>query len=65
MHRGRHWRTIGLIHLRSTGLGVQPTIVSRTVFRMLVRKHTRLRVVLTARQARPGYIAGFSNVIHR
>ncbi|MGZ4358323.1 MAG: hypothetical protein ACXVZW_00930 [Gaiellaceae bacterium] len=65
LRQGRHWRTIGLIRLRRTGLGSPPTIVSRTVFRVLVRSGARLRVMITARQAGPGYITGSSNIVRR
>jgi hypothetical protein len=44
--------------------GVDPTITSRAMFRMRSHHHRmRMRVVLTTRQAAPGYITGFSNAV--
>ena len=58
----RHrWVGVRRIHLRATGLGVEPTEVSRAAFRMPGQRGRVLRVVLPNRQAGPGYLRGVSN----
>jgi hypothetical protein len=61
----RHtWVGMRRIRFTRSVQGVDPTITSRAAFRM--RSHhrrMRIRVVLTTRQAAPGYITGFSNSV--
>ena len=61
----RHaWVGMRPVRFTRSGQGVDPTITSRAAFRM--RSHhrrMRIRVILTTRQAAPGYITGFSNSV--
>lgn len=61
-NRSRHrWVGGRRIYLRATGLGVEPTEVSRATFRMRGQRGRVLRVVLPNRQTGPGYLRGVSN----
>jgi len=57
----QRWIGVRRIYLRATGLGVEPTEVSRVTFRMRAPRGRLLRVVLPSRQAGPGYLQGVSN----
>jgi hypothetical protein len=59
---GRHqWIGVRRIYLRGTGLGGEPTEISRITFRLRAPRGRLLRVVLPSRQASPGYLRAVSN----
>ena len=64
----RRWVRVRFVVLRSGGtttLPLNPTVVSRAVFRSRVRAGTRVRVVLGQTQVGGCYAPGLSNVVRR
>jgi hypothetical protein len=58
----RHaWVGVRIFFFRSAVAGISPTMTSRAVFR--TRLAVRIRVLIPRSQARPGYIAGYSNSV--
>jgi hypothetical protein len=52
---------VRIFFFRSAVAGISLTMTSRAVFR--TRLAVRIRVVIPRSQARPGYIAGYSNSV--
>jgi hypothetical protein len=62
----RHrWRTlVARVQLRSTGLGIRPTVVSSATFKVgKLKAGTKIRAFLSSGQAGSGYLSGTSNTI--
>jgi plastocyanin len=57
------WVTVRRVTLRSTTLGVAPTVVSRAAFRSRVKRRLRVRVLMPQAQVGACYAPGASNTV--
>ncbi len=57
------WKGVRTALLRPNSSGIDPTVVSSVTFKLVVKRHTKLRVVMTQRQVGACYLPGTSNAI--